>query len=57
MSWMIYEYRCKVCGIKFEAMVKLVGKIGREIYISPECPECGSIDIKKLLSSTYGIVK
>jgi len=69
MGWMIYEYRCKICGIKFEAMVNLekplfVSMIDRPSdyikppdHYKPHCPECESLQVKRLLSPTYGIVK
>jgi putative FmdB family regulatory protein len=39
----IYEYRCKKCAHEFEALV-LPQKP------QPECPECQSADLEKLLS-------
>ncbi len=39
----IYEYFCDVCDKKFEMLV-----MGKE---TPACPECGTRDIKRLLSA------
>jgi putative FmdB family regulatory protein len=38
----IFEYRCKACDHRFEALVR-----GSE---SPSCPECDGIDLAKQLS-------
>ena len=40
----IYEYSCKACGEKFEQLVMSSGEQVR-------CPECGSADVDKLISS------
>jgi len=39
----IYEYFCKKCNKKFEALI-----MGDE---KPECPECKSEDVEKLMSA------
>ncbi len=39
----IFEYKCLKCGHKFEELVS-GGK-------SPHCPKCGSVNLKKLISS------
>jgi len=44
----IYEFICKKCNKKFETLVK----IGKEKEVS--CPNCGSSNLEKLLSS-FGI--
>jgi putative FmdB family regulatory protein len=40
----IYEYECKKCGVQFEQLVSISAKQ------KPPCPECGSRNVKKLLS-------
>jgi len=40
----IYEYRCKECSRVFELLVR--GAEGE----GPECPECGSGELKRLFS-------
>ncbi|MFB3853127.1 MAG: zinc ribbon domain-containing protein [Vicinamibacterales bacterium] len=42
----LFEYECRKCGERFEAFV-----FGKR---SPQCPECGSEDLEKLLSS-FGV--
>ena len=42
----LYEYECRDCGQRFEALVQ-----GSKRTI---CPECGSADLEKLLSS-FGV--
>ena len=42
----IYEYACQDCGHRFEALV-FGGK-------TPDCPECESHKLEKLLS-TFGV--
>jgi len=44
----IYEYLCRSCGCRFEALVR----IGREDEV--RCEACRSGDVRKLLSS-FGI--
>lgn len=39
----IFEYRCLKCKKKFEKLILKDEKV--------ECPECGSEDVKKLISS------
>ena len=38
----IYEYSCKGCGKQFEALVRS--------DTQPQCPQCQSPDLEKLLS-------
>jgi len=40
----IFEYRCKECSEEFEKII-----IGKEEDV--ECPQCGSPETRKLLSS------
>jgi putative FmdB family regulatory protein len=40
----IFDYRCKQCSHEFEAIVLPQNP-------APECPECHSADLEKLLSS------
>jgi len=42
----IYEYTCKTCGHRFEALV-FGGK-------TPDCPECGGRRLEKLFS-VFGV--
>jgi putative FmdB family regulatory protein len=42
----LFEYECLECGERFEALV-----VGAK---RPACPECGSEDLQKLLS-TFGV--
>jgi len=46
----IYEYHCKECENRFEAMIKFT-----EAHKLPACPECGSLNTHKLLSSIHSI--
>jgi len=39
----LFEYECRECGQRFEALVQGTKR--------PACPECGSEDLEKLLSS------
>ena len=41
----VYEYRCKVCGRKFQALVGMVAQPD-----DGACPHCGSGDTAKLVS-------
>ncbi|HEX20141.1 MAG TPA: zinc ribbon domain-containing protein [Acidiferrobacteraceae bacterium] len=41
----IYEYRCEACGHTFETIQKLSDEPLRE------CPECGAVQLKKLVSA------
>jgi putative FmdB family regulatory protein len=46
----IYEFDCQSCGHRFEELVgSHVGVETAEIA----CPECGSTEIERLLSSSY----
>ena len=40
----IYEYSCKACGCSFEKLVKSADEN------LPECPQCGSTEVKKEMS-------
>lgn len=40
-----YEYQCRVCGHRFEAMQKM-----SEAPLT-ECPECHKAELQKLISS------
>lgn len=39
----LYEYKCKECGVKFEELVTSKTQV--------KCPDCGSSDVGKVLSS------
>jgi len=41
----IYEYKCESCEHTFEKLV--LGSKDQDI----QCPKCGSLEVKKLLSS------
>jgi putative FmdB family regulatory protein len=45
MGMPIYEYRCEVCGEKFE---KFVRSISAQVEL--KCPGCGSERVKKAFS-------
>jgi putative FmdB family regulatory protein len=42
----LYEYHCKECGEEFEKMVRF-----SEASQSPECPNCGSKQTHKQIST------
>ena len=42
----IYEYRCRACGLEFEALVRGADQ--------PSCGECGSADLERCLSA-FGV--
>ena len=42
----LYDFQCRVCGNRFEALVRL--------STPPECPACHSVDLERLLSS-FGV--
>jgi putative FmdB family regulatory protein len=42
----LYEYRCRACGLEFEALVR-----GTE---RPACAACGSADLERCLSA-FGV--
>jgi putative FmdB family regulatory protein len=44
----IYEYRCVPCAVQFEELVR-----GPEAPVA--CPNCGSAQIERLLSTFAGI--
>jgi putative FmdB family regulatory protein len=46
----IYEFECRGCGHRFEELVRSSG--GTELEDVP-CPECGSTDVERLLSTSY----
>lgn len=46
----IYEYECGTCGARFEKLVR----VGAE---APPCPECESIEVRKLISQSGFILK
>jgi len=39
----LFDFRCKRCGAEFEALV-----LGGD---QPSCPECGTSDLEKLMST------
>lgn len=39
----MFEYRCEECGRRFETFVTATRR--------PECPQCGSHDLQKLVSA------
>ena len=41
----IYEYECKACGHRFEAIQKISDDV------LTECPECNKPELKKLISA------
>ncbi|MBR6058927.1 MAG: zinc ribbon domain-containing protein [Victivallales bacterium] len=41
----IYEYSCKDCGHKFSHLHKRLGES------APNCPNCDSVNVKKLFST------
>lgn len=46
----IYEFDCQSCGHRFEELVgSHVGVEAAEVA----CPECGSTEVERLLSSSY----
>jgi putative FmdB family regulatory protein len=46
----IYEYQCPSCGHAFEQMVKMNAP-------TPECPQCGGAEVKKLVSASGFILQ
>lgn len=42
----IYEFRCKACDKRFEALCSMGGN-------GATCPDCGSGDVKKLMSGFF----
>lgn len=42
----LYEYSCEECGKEFEVLVRSMAN-----HESPTCPECGSTQTRKALSS------
>ncbi len=43
----LYEFECKKCGSEFE---KIISKTLSEKPGEVKCPECGSDEVKKLVS-------
>ncbi|TFG86752.1 MAG: zinc ribbon domain-containing protein [Gemmatimonadales bacterium] len=41
----IYEYRCRACAHRFEALLKRMDET------APECPKCGALQSDKMLSA------
>ena len=46
----IYEYRCSSCDQQFEKLIKIDAP-------SPPCSQCGSEDVKKLVSASSFVLK
>jgi putative FmdB family regulatory protein len=44
----IYEFRCGNCGRLFDRLVALDAS-------EPSCPECGGVDVKRLVSVIAGL--
>jgi putative FmdB family regulatory protein len=40
----LYDFRCRSCGLEFEALVRAGGA-------APACPECRAADLERLLSN------
>ena len=38
----IFEYRCRACGVKFEALVRGSDRVA--------CPSCSAVDLERLVS-------
>ena len=46
----IYEFSCRSCGHRFEELVgSHVGLDAADV----SCPECGAVDVERLLSTSY----
>jgi putative FmdB family regulatory protein len=45
----LYEYECQDCGRIFEVFTQL-----REVWATPKCPECGKVNVERVLSSFSG---
>lgn len=48
----VYEYRCSDCKEISEFLVNL-----RDVDFKPRCPECGSKDLKRLISRSSFALK
>ena len=48
----LYEFECKKCGSEFE---KIVNRSEAEKAEDIKCPECGSGEVKKLVSLARSI--
>ena len=46
----IYEFVCESCGHCFE---ELVGATGGIQAVDVTCPECGSVEVERQVSSSY----
>ncbi len=46
-----YEYKCNACGNTFEVFKSIKDET------VPDCPECGSNDVTRLISATSFILK
>ena len=46
----IYEYACETCGHKFEKLMKISAE-------APPCDNCGSAEVKKLVSASAFVLK
>lgn len=44
---MIYEFRCRSCGRRFEVHATLKEK---EAGLSPQCPRCGSAEVSRVFT-------
>jgi putative FmdB family regulatory protein len=45
----IYDYKCKECGMVFEALVRSLDSQ------AVKCPSCGSENMERLISASYVI--
>lgn len=45
----LYEYRCRKCGTRFEALISIFGREKEERKLT--CPKCGTPDPKREVSS------
>jgi putative FmdB family regulatory protein len=46
----VYEYRCKACGFEFSATHSIDAEL-------PECPECESADVQRVITSAPAIAR
>ncbi len=44
---MVYEFRCRACGRRFDVVATLAEK---EAGLAPVCPACGSADVGRVFS-------
>lgn len=47
----LYDYRCDECGHTFERSLKISD---RNIPESEPCPECGGVNVKKVILTAIG---